>query len=79
MRTIKIFVLFLFIAGCGEKSIDSKRIRLGVSPQSEFSPVFIAAEKGFFKKQKLDVDLVVSDNTANLYLEKKLDYPQKIN
>ncbi|TGN10870.1 ABC transporter substrate-binding protein [Leptospira ilyithenensis] len=73
MRTIKIFVLFLFIAGCSEKNLDSNRIRLGVPPQSGFSPVFIASEKGFFKKQGLNVDLVISDNAANLYLEKKVD------
>ncbi|BDA80564.1 ABC transporter permease [Leptospira kobayashii] len=46
---------------------------MGVPPHSGFSPVFIASEKGFFEKQKLDVELVISDNPADLYLEKKID------
>ena len=63
-------LLFLSCSGIKEKKV---KIRLGVPPRSSYMPIFLAEEKGIFKKYGLDIDLVLDDKVTELYAERKLD------
>jgi NitT/TauT family transport system substrate-binding protein len=54
----------LLMAGAAARAADTK-ITVGIAPMPEFVPVFIAIEKGYFKKRGLDVTPQVISNPAN--------------
>lgn len=63
-------ILFVSCGGIKEKKV---KIRLGVPPRSSYMPIFLAVEKGIFKKNGLEIDLVLDEKVSELYSERKLD------
>ncbi len=49
-------VLSLFLAGCN-KPEQSKKVTIGLLKLTSSAPVFIGIEKGFFKDEKLDIEV----------------------
>ena len=67
-------ILFLILlVSCTEAKTRKNKIRLGVPPRTNFMHVFIAEEKGLFKKNELNVELFQAENLSELYSEKKID------
>ena len=58
---------------CNKVKEDNKKIRLGVPLQASFLPVFTAKEKGIFKKNGIDVELISNISLDELYGERKID------
>ncbi|MBK7053832.1 MAG: ABC transporter substrate-binding protein [Leptospiraceae bacterium] len=71
-RLPQILILILLVS-CTEVKTRKSKIRLGVPPRTNFMHVFIAEEKGLFKKNGLEVELFQTENLSELYSEKKLD------
>src|SRR5688572_31701069 len=51
-------LLGLLLAGCKRAESDGNRIRVGYIGLTCEAPIFTAVEKGFFKEEGLDVELV---------------------
>src|SRR5436305_2728601 len=55
----------LFVAGCNKNSTstvrNSNKVRVGYIGLTCEAPIFVAYEKGFFKDEGLDVELVKND------------------
>ena len=58
-----IVVALLSIAAC-QKSADSRTYRIALGPWVGFGPLYLARDKGFFKEQSVDVDLIVLTGVA---------------
>jgi len=56
-NSIVVFSLFLLIASCAEEP-SQKTIRLGINPWPGYEFLYLAAQKDFFKKEGLDIELV---------------------
>ncbi len=61
-RLIPALVTVLLLAGCGKKgaisSTPSNKVRVGYIGLSCEAPIFVAIEKGFFKEEGLEIELV---------------------
>ncbi len=56
---ILLSILNLFIFGCSEKVSINKPVRISINIWPGYAFAFIAKEKGFFKKNNVDVELVL--------------------
>ncbi|MEK7776591.1 MAG: hypothetical protein AAB331_04355, partial [Planctomycetota bacterium] len=58
-----ILSLFCVTVGCA-KVEDGKPIRLGINVWPGYAYAFIAREKGFFKKNHVDVELILKETAS---------------
>jgi NitT/TauT family transport system substrate-binding protein len=58
-----IVVALLSISAC-QKSADSRTYRIALGPWVGFGPLYLARDKGFFKGQGIEVDLIVLTGVA---------------
>ena len=58
-----IVVALLSISAC-QKSADTRTYRIALGPWVGFGPLYLARDKGFFKEQGVDVDLIVLTGVA---------------
>lgn len=72
INLICLIIIILFLA-CSKEKEGNAKIRLGVPLRVSYLPVFIAEEKGIFKKNGIDVELHIDENLSELYAERKLD------
>jgi NitT/TauT family transport system substrate-binding protein len=56
-NSVVVFSLFLLIASCAEEP-SQKTIRLGINPWPGYEFLYLADQKGFFKEEGLDIELV---------------------
>ena len=56
-NSIVVFSLFLLITSCAEEP-SQKTIRLGINPWPGYEFLYLADQKGFFKEEGLDIELV---------------------
>ena len=64
-----VFCNFLLIVGCSneKKGSNLKRITLGEVTHSAFyAPLYVAKEKGFFKEEGLDVEIILTSGANNV-------------
>lgn len=60
---LTIFMIALLVGGCSEKKATEKRpIRIGIDTFPGWGHAFIAEEKGFFKDNGVDVELVFNED-----------------
>lgn len=60
---LAIFIITLLVGGCSEEKSEEKRpIRIGIDVFPGWAHAFIAREKGFFKDNGVDVELVFSED-----------------
>lgn len=60
---LALLVTMILIAGCSQGKIEDKKpIKIGVNAYPGYGHVFIAQEKGFFKKNGVDVEIVLNED-----------------
>ena len=59
---VGVMVLAFLIAG---SAVGAEPIKLGMSTWLGYAPLYLAKEKGFFKKQGIDVEIVVIESPAD--------------
>ncbi len=60
---ISIF-LALLLSGCGQAENDEDMIKVGILPNEEVLPLFVAEEEGFFEKHGINVEVVNFQSAA---------------
>jgi len=72
-----LLAVILLIAGCAQKKTEEKKkIKIGICIWPGYAHAFIAKEKGLFRKNHVDVELVLTKNYADileLYRNGKVD------
>lgn len=64
---------FTFFSFCTNIKEKKSIVRIGVPPRVSFLPIYTALEKGIFKKNGVNVDLVLDEKVNEMYMERKLD------
>ncbi len=59
-----VFTLLMTIAGCGKKAPPEKPIKIGTELWAGYAFAYVAQDKGFFKKNNVEVQLVFSKSTV---------------
>ena len=81
MKRVIIFLTILFLiciaTGCaekGEKGEDNRPIKIAINVWPGYAHVFIAQEKGFFKENNVDVELILAKEAiGSLEIYKNVD------
>jgi len=78
MRKLVVFIIPLFLfSGCGQKKIEDKKpIKIAINVWPGYATAFLAQEKGFFKQNGVEVELILKKSTPEslqLYIEGKVD------
>lgn len=72
MKKIKnLFILFIIclslcilgLTGCARKPVPKKPIKISINVWPGYAYAFLAQEKGFFKKNNVDVELILKQST----------------
>lgn len=59
---LALLVAMVFIAGCVQENIEEKKpIKIGINAYPGYAHAFIAQKKGFFKKNGVNVEIVLKD------------------
>lgn len=66
-------IFIILLVSCLEAKRNNAVIRIGAPTTTNFMHIFVAEEKGIFKKNGIDVKVIPSDNINELYSEKQLD------
>ncbi|MBF0546373.1 MAG: ABC transporter substrate-binding protein [Candidatus Riflebacteria bacterium] len=60
---IGLLICLLGMPGCGDKVVEKKPIKIAINVWPGYAHVFLAQEKGLFKKNNVDVELVLKKST----------------
>ena len=60
---VLLITCLLLPAGCVSKPVPQKPIRIAINVWSGYAVAYLAQEKGFFKKNNVDVELVLREST----------------
>ncbi|NLH27501.1 MAG: ABC transporter substrate-binding protein [Syntrophomonadaceae bacterium] len=60
---ISIFAVFL-LSGCGQEASNVDVLKIGILPNEEVLPVYVAQEEGFFERYGIDVEIVNFQSAA---------------
>ncbi|HHY40670.1 MAG TPA: ABC transporter substrate-binding protein [Syntrophaceticus sp.] len=60
---ISIFAFFL-LAGCSQEDNSENALKIGILPNEEVLPLYVAQEEGFFEKYGIDVEIVNFQSAA---------------
>ena len=60
---ISIFAVYL-LSGCGQEASNADVLKIGILPNEEVLPVYVAQEEGFFEKHGIDVEIVNFQSAA---------------
>ncbi len=63
MKKCITFLILIFIVGAVPQAHSAPDIHFGTLPVLQALPLFVAADKGFFKEQGIDVELVASSSS----------------